>query len=121
MAPSPAISPDRGRVFISYARDDDEAFAKELCRHLEGRGIRVWWDRQAMESRGLTFLQEIRNAIASAGRLLLIVGPNARHKPYVEAEWRHALREGVIVTPLLRLGGYDDVPRALASLHCEDV
>lgn len=112
---------DRFSIFISYARDDDEAFAKELWRHLEKQGVRVWWDREAMESRGLTFLKEIRNAIASVERLLLIVGPRARHKRYVEVEWRHALREGVVVTPLLRLGDYDDVPEALRSLHCEDV
>lgn len=121
MPPPPDVSSDRPRLFISYARDDDEAFAKELWRHLEEQGVRVWWDREAMESRGLTFLQEIREAIASVERLLLIVGPRARHKPYVEVEWRHALREGVIVTPLLRLGDYDDVPEALRSLHCEDV
>jgi hypothetical protein len=111
MPPSPEVISERRGIFISYARDDDEAFAKGLWRHLENQGVRVWWDRQAMESRGLTFLQEIRDAIASVERLLLIVGPRARHKPYVEVEWRHALREGVIVTPLLRLGDYDDVPR----------
>jgi len=121
MPPSPEVISERRGIFISYARDDDEAFAKGLWRHLENQGVRVWWDRQAMESRGLTFLQEIRDAIASVERLLLIVGPRARHKPYVEVEWRHALREGVIVTPLLRLGDYDDVPEALRSLHCEDV
>ena len=85
---------DRFRIFISYARDDDEAFAKELWRDLEEQGVRVWWDREAMASRGLTFLQEIRDAIASVERVLLIVGPRARLKPYVEVEWRHALRDG---------------------------
>ena len=119
--PSPDICSDRPRIFISYARDDDEAFAKELWRHLKNEGVCVWWDREAMESRGLTFLQEIRHAIDSVERLLLIVGPRAKHKRYVEVEWRHALRQSVIVTPLLRLGDYDDVPEALRSLHCEDV
>lgn len=121
MATSHELTPERRGIFISYARDDDEAFAKELWRYLEAQGVHEWWDREAMESRGLTFLQEIRDAISSVERLLLIVGPRARHKPYVEVEWRHALREGVIVTPLLRLGEYDDVPEALRSLHCEDV
>jgi WD40 repeat protein len=118
---SPDISADCHRIFISYARDDDEEFAKDLWHDLESQGVRVWWDREAMESRGLPFLREIRDAISSVERLLLIVGPRARHKPYVEAEWRHALREGVVVTPLLRLGDYDDVPEALRPLHCEDV
>lgn len=108
-------------IFISYARADDEPFAKRLWRDLEQHGVNVWWDREAMESRGHTFLREIRDAITAAGRVLLIVGPNVKDSPYVEMEWRHALREGVVVTPLLRLGDYEDVPAALRLLHCEDV
>jgi WD40 repeat protein len=114
------VSSDR-HIFISYARDDDEPFANRLWLDLKKHGFNVWWDRKAMESRGLSFLLEIRTAIAAADRLLLIVGPRIRHKLYVELEWRHALREGVVVTPLLRLGDYDDVPEALRQLHCEDV
>jgi WD40 repeat protein len=108
-------------IFISYARADDEPFAKRLWRDLEQHGVRVWWDREAMESRGQTFLREIRDAIAAAGRVLLVVGPEVKDSPYVEMEWRHALRLGVVVTPLLRLGDYEDVPAALGLLHCEDV
>ncbi len=110
-----------GHVFVSYARDDDEPFARRLAKGLAARGIAVWWDRQAMASRGLTFMREIRDAIAAADRLVLVLGPIARSRPYVEAEWRHALREGVVVTPLLRLGDYGVVPEALRALHCADV
>lgn len=49
--------------FISYSRDDDESFAERLRVHLEGAGVAVWWDREAMCSRGVTFLQEIEDAI----------------------------------------------------------
>ncbi|MGD8959692.1 MAG: toll/interleukin-1 receptor domain-containing protein, partial [Desulfobacteraceae bacterium] len=108
-------------IFISYARADDEPFAKRLWRDLEQHGVQVWWDREAMESRGQTFLREIRDAIAAAGRVLLVVGPKVKDSPYVEMEWRHALRQGVVVTPLLRLGDYEEVPAALGLLHCEDV
>jgi hypothetical protein len=108
-------------LFISYARADDEAFAKRLWLDLEQHGFRVWWDRERMESRGQTFLREIRDAINASDRILLIVGPNVRRSRYVEAEWRHALREGVVVTPVLRVGDYENVPEALRSLHCEDV
>ncbi len=121
MVESEPDPPRRHGVFISYARDDDEAFAKRLWRDLEANGIAVWWDRESMESRGLSFLREIRDAITSAERLLLIVGPMAGRSAYVECEWRHALREGVVVTPLLRGGDRADVPLALRSLHCEDV
>ncbi|MCL7939987.1 NB-ARC domain-containing protein [Halomonas sp. ATCH28] len=121
MSSSPNVPSDRPGLFISYARDDDEAFAKRLWLDLEKHGFRVWWDREAMESRGRSFLREIRDAIAAAERVLLIVGPRVRHSPYIEVEWRHALREGVVVTPLLRLGDYEEVPEALRPLHCEDV
>ena len=47
-------------LFISYARDDDEPFSEGLYRDLTERGYDVWWDREAMNSRGRTFLQESR-------------------------------------------------------------
>ncbi len=62
-------------IFISYAREDDEAFVTRLRESLVSGGQAVWWDRASMESRGRTFLAEIRAAIESAERLLLVVGP----------------------------------------------
>jgi WD40 repeat protein len=118
----PSLPDDKPTLFISYARDDDEPFAKRLRCDLKEHGFSVWWDREAMESRGLTFRQEIRNAIAASDRLVLILGPNARDSRYVEMEWRYALRSGTVVTPLLRLGDRQtSVPEALRALHCEDV
>ncbi len=108
-------------IFISYARDDDEAFVLRMRDDLVAHGHHVWWDRASMESRGRTFLAEIRTAIEAAERVLLVVGPAAKDRLYVDVEWRHALRHGVVVTPILRLGHYSDVPSALAALHCEDV
>lgn len=119
--PPSGVSSDSRVIFISYARDDDEAFVKRLWFDLKKHGFSVWWDLEAMESRGRSFLREIRDGIAAAERVLLIVGPRVRHSSNVEAEWRQALREGVAVTPLLCLGDYDDVPDALRQLHCEDV
>ena len=64
-------------IFISYARADDEPFVKRLYEGLVAHGFEVWWDRVSMPSRALTFLQEIRDAIDQADRLLLVVGPGA--------------------------------------------
>lgn len=64
-------------VFLSYARGDDEPFMKRLYHDLTGRGFEVWWDRVNMPSRGLTFHQEIADAISARERLLLVVGPGA--------------------------------------------
>ena len=119
-------------LFISYARNDDEAFARQLYTDLTGRGFSVWWDREAMESRGRTFLQEIRDAIASVERLILVIGPAAVRSDYVEAEWKFALESCKPVIPVLRLGDrslvpeelskreYLLVPGELSKYHCPD-
>jgi hypothetical protein len=86
---------NRSRFFISYARDADEPFVKRLYRDLIAYGFDVWWDRETMESRGRTFLQEIRDAIASADRLILVIGPRAVQSDYVRAEWQFAI-EGCV-------------------------
>jgi len=61
-------------VFLSYARADDEAFVKRLYGDLTAKGITVWWDRISMPSRGLTFSQEIRDAVEGCDRPLGVVG-----------------------------------------------
>jgi hypothetical protein len=108
-------------LFISYARTDDEPFAKRLCEDLTAHGIQVWRDREAMESRGRTFLQEIRDAIASADRLLLVIGPKAVQSDYVRVEWDQALNECSVITPILCLGDYSLTPPEISKLHCVDM
>lgn len=53
----------QARVFLSYARDDDEAFVRRLYEDLIAHGFDVWFDRESMPSRQLTFHQEIAEAI----------------------------------------------------------
>jgi hypothetical protein len=115
-------------VFLSYARGDDAepfdpaaSFVARLYGDLKAAGFDVWFDRQDMPSRSLTFHQEIRDAIAARERLLLIVGPKAVTSDYVRQEWQFARREAEkVVTPILRLGDYLLVPDELKLLHCED-
>lgn len=64
-------------VFLSYGRGDDEPFVERLCQALKARGLDVWFDRESMPSRSLTFHQEIRDAIAARERLVLVVGQHA--------------------------------------------
>ncbi len=71
-------------ILLSYARGDDAdpfdpatTFVVRLHRDLTGRGFEVWFDRIAMPSRGLTFYQEIQDAVAARERLVLVVGPKA--------------------------------------------
>ena len=63
------------RLFLSYARKDDEPFVKRLYEDLTARGFDVWWDRISMPGRALTFLQEIRGAIEASDCLLAVIGP----------------------------------------------
>jgi hypothetical protein len=54
-------------LFLSRARCDDEPFVRRLYHDLTARGFSVWWDRECMPNRALTFLQEIRDAIGAPG------------------------------------------------------
>jgi TIR domain len=83
------------KVFLSYARADDEAFVERLHGDLIQAGVEVWWDRAVMESRGRTFLQEIRDAIEGVDRVIAVIGPKAIASDYVRYEWDHALLHGV--------------------------
>jgi WD40 repeat protein len=125
MADHPATSTGppvpRARLFLSYGRLDDEAFVRQLHADLTARAFDVWFDRMSMPSRRLTFLQEIRDAIAGSDRLVLVVGPSAATSDYVRQEWQFAWFEAdKVVTPILRLGDYTTVPEELKLLHCED-
>ncbi|HMP75225.1 MAG TPA: NB-ARC domain-containing protein [Kiritimatiellia bacterium] len=110
------------RIFISYARGDDEPFVRRLQADLVKAGFRVWFDRESLLSRGLTFHQEIRDAIRTeVDRVVYIGGPQAAVSTYVREEWQTALAfDHVTVTPILRLGDYDGIPGELRLLHCED-
>ena len=108
------------RVFISYARLDDEQFATLLARELTAAGTTIWFDRDDMSSRGRTFRQEIREAIADIDRLVLVIGPAAAESPQVTAEWQQALESCKVVIPVLRIGDESHVPAALAMLHRVD-
>jgi WD40 repeat protein len=107
-------------VFISYARADDEPFVKRLYDDLSANGFGVWWDRSAMESRGRSFLQELRDAIEQVDRVLAVIGPAAVKSDYVRAEWEHARIFAKSLIPVLRLGTYALVPEHFSHLHGPD-
>ena len=107
-------------LFISYAREDDEPFVEKLYQDLIARGFAVWWDRTAMQNRGRTFLQEIRDAIEKSDLLIAVVGPKAIESDTVQSEWEHALLFSKGVVPILRIGDYDLLPEEISKLHCPD-
>ena len=109
------MSEVRPKVFLSYARADDEAFVERLHRDLIRRRVEVWWDRATMANRGRTFLQEIRDAIESVDRVVAVVGPRALLSEYVRSEWDHAVLFAKGIVPILRLGTYDLLPTGTAA------
>ena len=69
-------------IFLSYARGDDEPFVRRLCADLTAAGFTVWFDRESLMSRGLTFHQEIKDAIrCDVDRILYVGGPKAAVSP----------------------------------------
>jgi len=120
-------------IFLSYARNDDEAFVRRLYADLTKAGFDVWFDRVSMPSRQLPFPQEIRDAIAACDRLLLVVGPAVLTSEWATKEWRFGFFEaGKCVNPIVRLNGRKDdgavldgyklIPEELTVLpvHAED-
>lgn len=116
------------KIFLSYARGDDvqpydpaTSWVHRLASDLKAAGFDVWFDRLSLPSRGLTFHQEIRDAVAACDRLLLVVGPKAASSEYVQQEWQFAWFEAEkVVTPILRKGDYPLAIPELALLHAED-
>ena len=107
-------------VFLSYARSDDDSLLKRLHEDLGSEGHDVWWDRVEMPSRGLTFLHEIRLAIDSRERLVVLLDAKAVTSRYVRQEWQYALAVDKIVIPALRDGDYDLIPPELQGLDALD-
>jgi WD40 repeat protein len=98
------------KVFLSYARADDETFAKRLRDDLDARNVDVWWDCTSMRNRGRTFLQELRDAIEGADRLIAIIGPGAVVSDNVQSEWEHAQLFAKGIVPVLRKGDWSLAP-----------
>ena len=80
------------RLMRDYFRldpfDPAMSFAAQLHRDLTARGFEVWFDRMAIPSRGLTFHQEIQDAVAARERL-----GERQMKTY--PSWRIRCMEGV--------------------------
>jgi WD40 repeat protein len=108
-------------VFLSYARADDESFVRRLHDDLCSQGFSVWWDRESLMSRGLTYHQEIKDAIREGiERLVYVAGPAAARSSHVREEWRIALDLDKHVIPILRAGEFEEIPEPLQGLHCDD-
>lgn len=110
-----SVNATNQRLFLSYARADDEPFVEKLCHDLRRLNFDPWYDRENMTNDGAPFTQAIGDAIRGSVRLLLVVGPRSIASQYCRGEWQKALAECVPVLPLLRLGDYDSIPAEIGK------
>ena len=107
--------------FLSYARGDDEPFVERLRTRLRECGIDVWWDREAMRSSGVHFLQEIQDGIRSRAWFVLVSGPAAACSDYVAHEIDVARTTCMPTVLVLRAGDREDVPSRFRHHHQFDL
>ena len=107
-------------AFLSYARGDEPGFRQALVDGLDRVGCRVRLDRESMPNRGTTLGQEIRRAIESSDRLVLLAGPAAMSSGYVAQEWGYADDIGKPIVPVVRAITFRDLPDRLRNYHGVD-
>src|SRR4051794_24714196 len=81
------------RVFLSYARSDGEALARQVRERLLVEGVPLWRDREGVEG-GRDWWLQIPPAIDRVEFLVLVMTPAALASPLVRREWRYARQRG---------------------------
>ena len=117
---------DQSRVFISYSRQDGEAFAIALSRRFEQEQpeITLWQDRAQLEG-GIGWWRQITEALDNVEFLILILTPAAVHSPVIRQEWRYARQRGVCVYPVKGVTdtelNYRSLPKWMGKVHFFDL
>jgi serine/threonine protein kinase len=87
-----------GKVFISYARKDQD-YVHGLARQLRNIGIDIWIDQDI--SPGANWDHHIETALALCDKMLLILSPAAVASENVHDEWSYFLEHGKAVYPFV--------------------
>ncbi|HEU4937327.1 MAG TPA: TIR domain-containing protein [Vicinamibacterales bacterium] len=116
------MSPDRAGAFISYARSDGEALAKDVSARLHDEGISLWRDLDRLEG-GRDWWLQITAALDQVEFLVVIMTPAATQSELVRREWRYARQRGVCVYPVKATENtdFDSLPRWMRSVHFYDL
>ena len=106
-----------GRVFVCYARADQE-FVLALASALKARGADLWVDQQDIQA-GANWDQAIDDALNRCSCVLVVLSPLAVESREVQGELRTALDEGKTILPVV----YKEcrLPRVLRSIQHVDV
>ena len=108
------------RIFISYARADGLAPARQLRQRLEEVGLTLWQDLVTMDG-GRDWWTQIEEAIraSTVEHLVLVVTHSELHRLTIRREVRLARQEGVQVSPVLGSADLDmdALPRWIGHVH----
>jgi len=91
------LSPET--IFISYDRDDWEAFVQPLVIDLRQRGFKVWIDQLSIR-RGANWSDAIQEALDTCERMVLCVSPNSMKSSQAKNEYRYFMSMNKTVIPL---------------------
>jgi hypothetical protein len=92
-------SSETPRVFVSYARSDGTAFARDLRSQLEAEGLSLWHDLPSMTP-GDDWWEQITRAIDGAEYMVMVMTRAALASRVCGREWRYARQVGTCVVPV---------------------
>jgi TIR domain/NB-ARC domain len=116
----------RNGVFLSYAREDGEAFKDHLRNLLaaEAPEIVIKHDRDLLDG-GVGWWNQLRDAIDSVEFLILVMTPVAMQSANCRKEWQYARQQGVCVYPVMGAPksqlDFSAIPRWMSKAHFFDL
>lgn len=112
----------RQGVFISYARADGEALARDLYARLQAEGLPLWRDLDRLEG-GRDWWLQIASALDQCEFMVLVMTAASMDSLLVRKEWRYARQRGVCVYPVKGTSSLDfeALPHWMRSVHFYDL
>lgn len=115
----------RQGAFVSYARADGEALARDLVARLaaDAPDVPVWLDRLELEG-GVGWWNQIERQLDRVEFLVIVMTPAAMRSENTRREWRAARQRGVRVFPVKGAApdelDYGALPRWMHKAHFYD-
>jgi hypothetical protein len=89
----------KGRVFISHS-SSDEAWAREFGHSLQQRGLKVWFDSNAIHS-GQSLTAAVEKGLRESSVIVLLVTSDALKRPNLFFEIGAAMGMGKPLVPIV--------------------
>lgn len=87
-------------IFVSYKREDWDAFVKLAVARLQAAGLSIWVDQYLLNS-GSDWQDEINKALQRCNRMILCVSEEALQSWHVKVEYRYFLNNNKSVFPVI--------------------